>query len=237
MSQMVGWCVLDYGLHNADQPAEYLRLGYASTLSSWALMNTGTAESGYGYWWPGKENDGATGGGFMPDVSGRGWIGKTYPRGAWAYSAEEDVGYAGALRAHATIITKDPIFGEFAYGGLLTRKGDAVEVIPRDGLRARLHVARDRQRLHMELIGANFAKEQAIVVNDALSKIEFTLENQANPTKKAQLEISGLPAGNWQTVVDGKATPLAIADSKPPQVVTLPLGGAATAKVSIEKAQ
>jgi hypothetical protein len=114
MSQMGGWGVLDYGLYFAKDPARYLRLGYASSLSSWALVNSGTAKSGYGYWWPAKENDGATGGGFNPEPMGSGWIGKAVPRGAWYYSAEEDVGYCGALRTHATIVTKDPIFGEFA---------------------------------------------------------------------------------------------------------------------------
>ena len=141
-------------------------------------MNSGTAESGYGFWWPGKENDGATGGGFNPEPMGSGWIRKAVPRGAWYYSAEEDVGYCGALRTHATIVTNDPIFGEFAYGGELTRKGDVVEVIPRDGLRARFHVIRGDQRLHMELTGDGYAKEQPIVVNDALTKIQFTLENR-----------------------------------------------------------
>ena len=111
MSQMGGWSILDYGLYFAKEPAEYLRLGYASSLSSWALVNSGTAESGYGFWWPGKANDGATGGGFNPEPMGNGWIRKAVPRGAWYYSAEEDVGYCGALRTHATIVTKDPIFG------------------------------------------------------------------------------------------------------------------------------
>ena len=64
MSQMGGWSVLDYGLHFAADPHEYLRLGYASYLSAWALMNTGTPESNYGYWYPGKANDGGAGGGF-----------------------------------------------------------------------------------------------------------------------------------------------------------------------------
>ena len=68
MSQMGGWSILDYALHFATDPTDYLRLGYASSLSSWALVNSGTAESGYGYWFPGKDNDGATGGGFMPDA-------------------------------------------------------------------------------------------------------------------------------------------------------------------------
>ena len=112
MSQLGGWSILDYGLNFAADPADYLRLGYASSLSSWALVNSGTEASGYGYWFPGKNNDGATGGGFMPEPMGRAWIGKQMTRGAWYYSAEEDVGYVGALRTHATILTRDPIFGE-----------------------------------------------------------------------------------------------------------------------------
>ncbi len=59
MSQMGGWGILDYGLHFAQDPTPQLRLGYASILSSWALVNSGTEESNYGYWWPGEENDGA----------------------------------------------------------------------------------------------------------------------------------------------------------------------------------
>ena len=45
------------------------------------------------------------------------------PRGAWSYSAEEDVGYCGALRTHATDRRARSVFGEIAYGGLLTRDG------------------------------------------------------------------------------------------------------------------
>ena len=32
-------------------------MGYASYLSSWALLNSGTPESNYGYWYPGQAND------------------------------------------------------------------------------------------------------------------------------------------------------------------------------------
>ena len=76
MSQMGGWAILDHALHAAADPTDYLRLGYASSLSSWALVNSGTPESGYGYWFPSANNDGATGGGFMPEPLGRAWIGK-----------------------------------------------------------------------------------------------------------------------------------------------------------------
>ena len=153
MSQLGGWSILDYALHFAEDPTDSLRLGYASSLSSWALVNSGTEASGYGQWFPGRNNDGATGGGFMPDAIGRGWIGKEVSRGAWYYSAEQDVSYCGALRTHATIVTRDRVFGEYAYGGELTRKADTVSVIPRDGLRTRLHVIRDDQRLRQSALG------------------------------------------------------------------------------------
>src|SRR5262249_3699120 len=56
MSQMGGWSILDYGLNFAKDPTDYLRLGYASSLSSWALVNSGTEQSGYGYWFPSPPN-------------------------------------------------------------------------------------------------------------------------------------------------------------------------------------
>jgi hypothetical protein len=236
MSQMGGWGVLDYGLYFAKDPATYLRLGYASSLSSWALVNSGTAESGYGFWWPGKENDGATGGGFNPEPMGSGWIRKAVPRGAWYYSAEEDVGYCGALRTHATIITKDPIFGEIAYGGELTRKGDTVSVIPRDGLRARVHVMRDDQRLHLELVGVGFAPEQPVVINDKLSNLQFTLENLAKTGRKGQLCVSGLPAGEYKITVDDQSQTVKMPGDAADHWLDLPVGAGATAKLTIQKA-
>ena len=52
MSQMGGWSIVDHALHFATDPTDYLRLGYASSLSSWALVNSGTEASGCGV----KEN-------------------------------------------------------------------------------------------------------------------------------------------------------------------------------------
>ncbi len=235
MSQMGGWGVLDYGLYFAKDPTEYLRLGYASSLSSWALVNSGTPESNYGFWWPGKENDGATGGGFNPEPMGSGWIRKAVPRGAWYYSAEEDVGYCGALRTHATIVTKDPIFGEYAYGGELARKADTVSVIPRDGLRARLHVIRDDQRLHMELIGDGYAGGQPLVLNDKLTRIQFTLENRVRAAHKAQLCINGLAAGEYRFTVGGQSRTVKMPGDAADHWLELPVGAGPTAKVTIEK--
>lgn len=180
MSQMGGWSLLDYALWWAkDRQAifDYLRLGYASYLSSWALVNSGRPETNYGYWYPGEENDGAAAGGFEPLAWARCWNGKWIPRGAWNYSAEEDVGYCGAVRDAATVVAEDPVFGTVALGGKLEDKGDRVEVIPRDGLRVRLHYVRDeRQRLHLEFEKGRLAAEKPAVVARDFSEIKLWVE-------------------------------------------------------------
>src|SRR5439155_69312 len=90
---------------------------YASYLSSWALMNTGRADTNYGFWYPGQENDGAAGWQFTSTKVGSAWMGSSYPggvtepRGPWHYDGEIDLGFGGALRMAATIVTRDPIFG------------------------------------------------------------------------------------------------------------------------------
>jgi hypothetical protein len=234
MSQMGGWAILDYGLHFAADPTEYLRLGYASSLSSWALVNSGTKETGYGYWFPSENNDGATGGGFMPEPLGRAWIGKTMARGAWYYSAEEDVGYCAAIRTHATILAQDPIFGDLAYGGDVTRDGAAFKVIPRDGLGVRFHVMRGATRAHFVLDHDGFAKEQPIVVAEDLSRVQFTLENRSGGVHTTGVSIAGLPAGDYDVIVDGQRAGRVRGGTQ--EAVALPIGGA-TARVVIQRHQ
>jgi hypothetical protein len=236
MSQMGGWSILDHALHFASDPTDELRLGYASSLSSWALVNSGTKESGYGYWFPSPNNDGAPGGGFMPEASGRAWIGKIMSRGAWYYSAEEDVGYCGALRAHATIVARDPVFGEFAYGGVLSRSGSAVSVVPRDGLRVRFHVVRGDQRLHMELEQDGFAKEQPVVVSDALDRVEFTLENRSGGAHQSVLWVAGLPQGRYTVTANGRKVS-EVQGGATKTSVALPVGASGSTRVELSRAR
>jgi hypothetical protein len=110
MSQMGGWAILDYGLNFSKDPADYIRLGYQSYLSSFALINSGTPETNYGFWYPGKENDGASGWAFEPQKYATPWIQKPQGRGPWVYDGEIDLGFGGATRTASTVVTNDPIF-------------------------------------------------------------------------------------------------------------------------------
>jgi hypothetical protein len=203
MSQMGGWSILDYALYYSKEPSKYLRLGFSSYLSAWALMNTGTPDSNYGYWYPGRENDGGAGGGFEPMAYATGWLGKSNARGSWYYSAEEDVGYNAAVRTAATIVSDDPIFGLIAYGGSLKKKNNNIRVIPKDGLRQRFHFIKDNQRLHLLLERDGFAKDKEIIIRDSLDKITFELESRSANEHNTKLTVSGLPAGLYIAKLNG----------------------------------
>ena len=224
MAQMGGWAVSDYALYFARDPIPYLRLGYASYLSSWALLNSGTPESNYGYWYPGKNNDGGAGGGFEPRPWGRAWLGnKEMGRGSWWYSGEIDLGYSGALRSAATIVVDDPIFGLFAYGGDLSREKNLIRVIPKDGLRARFHIMRGAQRMHILLSRDGFAKDKPVSFDDGLATIRFTLENRATARHETMVRIAGLPAGSYKvTAQNHLAQKLTVHDGEE-QLIQIPL--------------
>ena len=73
--------------------------------------------------------------------------GVTEPRGPWHYDGEIDLGFGAALRMAATVVTRDPTFGWFAYGGLLKEAASAWRFSPRDGLRRRFDVIIPDRRL------------------------------------------------------------------------------------------
>lgn len=198
MSQMGGWAVEDYALNFAHDPIPYLRLGYASYLSSWALLNSGTPQSNYGYWFPGQGNDGGAGGGFEPRPWGHAWLGnKAMGRGSWWYDGEIDLGFSGALRAAATVVSDDPIFGLYAYGGELKEEGRSIHVIPADGLRERFAFVRGNVRFQMRLDRDGFAPGEAVTLTNQLNQISFRLENRSHDQHETTLTLEGLPAGTY----------------------------------------
>jgi hypothetical protein len=235
MAQMGGWAVSDYALYFARDPIPYLRLGYASYLSSWALLNSGTPESNYGYWYPGKNNDGGAAGGFEPRPWGRAWLGnKEMGRGAWWYSGEIDLGFGGALRTASTIVVDDPVFGLFAYGGDSSRQKNFTQVVPKDGLRARFHIVRGSQHLHLLLARDGFAKDKPVSFDDALTKIQFMLENRATSNHETVLRLAGLPAGIYEATTQGHPAQRLTVSNGEEQQIRIPVN-ASGASVTIAR--
>jgi hypothetical protein len=248
MAAMGGSGILDYGLDFSPAPFDWLQLGYASFLSSWALVNSGTSESNYGFFYPGKANDGAAGWQFMSAKAGSAWMGSSYPggvtvpRGPWNYDGEIDLGFGSALRMASTIVTRDPTFGWFTYGGAMTDKGDSVSILSRDGLRRRLDVvipdrglpfSQDLSRMKIELSRDGFAAETPIVVAKSLDKIAFTVENRTNDAHTTDVCLSLPVATKYQLTQNGKVVPLQpTGDWDYPWRAALSMNGAATIELT-----
>jgi hypothetical protein len=234
MSQMGGWALLDNAIYQAEDPAPLLRLGYASILSSWALVNSGPKESNYGFWHPGPKNDGAAGSAFIREAYGTPWMGKPQPRGPWSYSGEIDLGFGGALRAAAAIVTEDPIFGLVAYGGEVSKNGKTLLVVPRDGLRKRFHAVFGKDRLHLILDRDGFAAEKPVKVSMSLDEVSFVLENRTGDSHKTMLTVSATPAGRFGIFLDGKSAG-SVTINEDGNAVVLPVRAAGTCKVVLRK--
>jgi hypothetical protein len=231
MSQMGGWSVLDYALNYAAKPDWYLRLGYASYLSAWSLMNTGTPESNYGYWYPGKENDGGTGGGFEPAPYGQTWLNQPHHRGPWYYSSEADLGYSGALRAAATILADDPIFGRFCFGGDWRKGVAGLEVIPKDGVRRRFHAVLGDLRLHLILDRDRFAALRPIELKEDLSEIRFRIESDDVRDHQTTVRVSGLQPGSYGVRIGTKTITSFTVTAGVESLVQLPIDSATRQRV------
>ncbi|MGN6556174.1 MAG: DUF5695 domain-containing protein [Verrucomicrobiota bacterium] len=201
MTQMGGWGVLDYGLYYAANPADYLRLGYGSYLCGWSSINSGTPASNYGFFYPGAANDGASGSDFEPAAHHSTWYGgQPNYRGPWYYAGEMGLGYCAAIRMAATIVTDDPIFGRFSYGGIMQTTATNLQVLPKDGVRKRFHAMLDAGSLHLLIDSDRFAADQPITVKPDLSEVTFQLETGNTNAHTAKLRVSCSVPGNYSIV-------------------------------------
>ena len=217
-ARMGGRGILDYGFMFAAKPWDWLQWGYASYLGSFALMNTGTAESNYGYWYQGKENDGAIGWTFNSGKGQTRFSNGKYryvPHGVQPYDGEADLGNCAAIRMAETILTDDPLFGWFCYGGKLEEDSRSFFIIPRDGIRSRFSVIAGKRRIGIEFRRDGFLKENIITVDRSLRTIRFKVENRTGDIHNTHMEIITIPGNSvevWQDRV--KIRPLKISGTK-----------------------
>jgi hypothetical protein len=166
---------------------------------------TGTAESNYGFWYPGRENDGGAGSAYVAQAFGSNWFGKSQPRGAWQYSGEIDLGFGGGLRGAACIVADDPVFGNMAYGGELKKSGRSA------GRNAELAAGA------LASLGGTRGSGPIGHPDQGVRRTSYTNE----------LSISGLSAGGCEVLVDGRLEAKIAGDHK----VRIPVSGARTAVV------
>ncbi|HCC72125.1 MAG TPA: hypothetical protein DEQ09_13380 [Bacteroidales bacterium] len=215
MAKMGGWSILDYGMYFAQLPYDWLQLGYASYLSSWALMNTGTPESDYGFWSPGEQNDGAMGWAYVSSKGGRSRNRSIMGRGARIYCGEADLGNGAALRIATTVLSNDPLFGWIAYGGNIEQNSQGFEVIPRDGIRNRFSIITEKRRISIEFERDGFLKDDKITIDNSLNTIGFKIENRSGDKHNTHLVVITLPASTIEVRLDNrKLKPVKISDTK-----------------------
>lgn len=204
MTQMGGVAILDYGYEFSTTPAEYINYGYNSLLASWALVNSGTKENNYGYWYKGKENDGAVGWAYSPYQNSRTYMNYIkVGRKPWRYDGEIDHGLTGGIHGSGIYLVEDPDFGNICYGGKLNEKGNSWNIIPLDGIRKRIRLAFGN-RFSMELEQDGFSKDTEVSIDKNLNKINFFIENRSDKNHNTILILRNLDNGSYLVTTKGK---------------------------------
>ncbi len=236
MSQMGGWAVLDYALNQTDSPFDYIRLGYGSYLSSWALMNTAPAGDNP-YWYPSSSNDGAIGWAFKPEKNGPIWLqGRNLDRGIWYYNGEIDLGLCGALRMAKSIVAQDPVFGLVGFGCDVQHNGTSYEVVLKDGLREWLVM--HNLGLELRLNRDSFAAGRPVQIDQSQGAIGFTLENEWPDSHTTLFNIRGLSAGTYRIKVNNtEQSTLIVANPDDTIAINLDIGTDATYDVWVSKTE
>lgn len=205
MTQMGGVALLDYAYKFSSDPAKYINYGYNSLLASWALMNTGTKESGWGYWYKGEKNDGAVGWAYSPYQNSRTYMSYIpVGRKPWRYDGEIDHGLTGGIHGSGMYLLDDPDFGLICYGGNVTVGKDSVlTIIPLDGVRRQLRFVVPA-KFSMELQQDGFRKDSPITLKGGMDELEFFIENRSGKQHLTTLVLGNLPEGTYCVYVNRK---------------------------------
>ena len=205
MTQMGGVALLDYAYKFSSEPEKYINYGYNSLLASWALMNTGTQQTDFGYWYKGKENDGAVGWAFSPYQNSRTYMSyiKT-GRAPWRYDGEIDHGLTGGIHGAGVYLVDDPDFGLIAYGGnvAVDREG-TISMVPYDGVRRQIRFLTPVQ-FSVELEQDGFRKDYPVTLKKT-NELAFVIENRSGKPHHTRMTLEGkLPEGKYTVIARQK---------------------------------
>ena len=205
MTQMGGVALLDYAYRFSDRPDRYINYGYNSLLASWALMNTGTKETGFGYWYKGERNDGAVGWAFSPYQNSRTYMNYIkVGRSPWRFDGEIDHGLTGGIHGSGVYLVDDPDFGLIGYGAnVRTDKNGTVSITPLDGVRRQIRIMTP-VRFSIELMQDGFRKDHPVTLKGAAEELSFFIENRSSKRHNTTIRTEGVPEGKYTVMTDHK---------------------------------
>lgn len=204
MTQMGGVALLDYAYRFSDRPDRYINYGYNSLLASWALMNTGTKKTDFGYWYRGEQNDGAVGWAFSPYQNSRTYMNYIkVGRAPWRFDGEIDHGLTGGIHGSGVYLLDDPDFGLIGYGGNVRMDKDGtVSIIPFDGVRRQVRIMTP-VRFSVELMQDGFRKDYPITLR-GMEELSFCIENRSDKPHNTTIRAEGMPEGKYTVMTDHK---------------------------------
>ena len=176
----------DWYFNNVENPGDYWSMVYPFKFSPFVHINSGQEEAPGEpgtVWWNYKS------------ASPYNWdIG--FP---CSESGEADISlWAGLQILSSDVVLDDPSFGTAGYGCEVTDTGDALEVVPLDGLFRRLNIV--GSGLQIELGSDIYSKA---VIENSMNSFSMELTNLTGTSHSADLTVTGLDAGKYQLLVDG----------------------------------
>ena len=228
-ASLAGYCMDDWlrmqdnGL-SSEELGEAQRINYAGKLANFTVINSGQIDAdpdniGTVAWTYQAEmgNDTAlgTGGGKLHN----GWR---------QMSGEADLALFGAVRIASSDVAMDPVFGLFGYGCNVEDKGNAYAVTPLDGVYHRLNLI--NEKISLELYRDQY--RHAVVSKDG-TDISMDITNVTGAAHESNLDLTGIPAGNYQVLADGEVVGSFIA-KEGTTTVALPLPAKDTVHVQIQ---
>ena len=140
---------------------------------------------------------------FNPQKFGRTWLqDRMNPRGSWNYDGEADLGNGAIFRTAATILSEDPIFGWFTYGGTHVQKSHTFYIIPKDGVLNKFWVLTDAFKVGITVDRDSFKKDTPIVFSKKRNEITIPIESKVENNHLIQMEL--FSNEDWEVFIDGR---------------------------------
>lgn len=201
MTQVGGMSLLDYTLNYSDNRAYDIKLAYGSYMAGWALINSGYYDDNpnnlYSSIWYYQGRKGKT----MHSVNSWEKILPIY-NGGLATSGESALGFWAALHMASTVISDDPVFGVYAYGGKVNEAEKGFTIIPNDGVRKRVHLLNMEEVVSIELLQDQISSLKIAKNADNLS---IKVDNVTGSEHTVDVQLTGIEAGSYTISVNGTA--------------------------------